>query len=386
MFFDSAWGVITAFFVFVLGAIFSIIIGRSFSLSVKNSLSLYLWHTFFCVAYVAFVLKNGGDALGYYYQALDKNWSFGVGTSFITMVADPFINYAGFSFLAINLVFNIFGSIGLLAVYGSFKKELVNKPFWVRRTSLLVVLLPSVSFWSSSLGKDSLAFMAVGLALWASLELESRFRLIFLSVCIMLLVRPHMAGIMLLALSLSLVFKSQLRLALRVLIAIIALFLFVALFPFLLDYVGLSQGADLSDIENYIERRQSYNTEGGGGIDIASMNFPMQIFTYLFRPLPFEAHSVFALAASLDNILLLFIVVCGVLGMMRGRRPHLPADRFFMWFYTGGALLALALTTANLGISVRQKWMFLPILVFLLLSYIGRSEENSEVADSVHDR
>jgi len=386
MFFDSAWGVITAFFVFVLGAIFSIIIGRSFSLSVKNSLPLYLWHTFFCVAYVAFVLKNGGDALGYYYQALDKNWSFGVGTSFITMVADPFINYAGFSFLAINLVFNIFGGIGLLAVYGSFKKELVNKPFWVRRTSLLVVLLPSVSFWSSSLGKDSLAFMAVGLALWASLELESRFRLIFFSVCIMLLVRPHMAGIMLLALSLSLVFKSQLRLALRVLIAIIALFLFVALFPFLLDYVGLSQGADLSDIENYIERRQSYNTEGGGGIDIASMNFPMQIFTYLFRPLPFEAHSVFALAASLDNILLLFIVVCGVLGMMRGRRPNLPADRFFMWFYTGGALLALALTTANLGISVRQKWMFLPILVFLLLSYIGRSEENSEVADSVHDR
>jgi len=41
----------------------------------------------------------------------------------------------------------------------------------------------------------------------------------------------------------------------------------------------------------------------------------------------------------------------------------------------------LATTTANLGIAMRQKWMFLPCLIFLLLSVIGA--KNKELDKSL---
>jgi hypothetical protein len=39
-----------------------------------------------------------------------------------------------------------------------------------------------------------------------------------------------------------------------------------------------------------------------------------------------------------------------------------------MWLYVLLTWVVLATTTANLGISMRQKWMFTPVLVFLLIS------------------
>jgi hypothetical protein len=44
----------------------------------------------------------------------------------------------------------------------------------------------------------------------------------------------------------------------------------------------------------------------------------------------------------------------------------------FLLAYSVTAWVMLALTTANLGISVRQKWMFAPMLIFLFLSVAGR--------------
>lgn len=45
-----------------------------------------------------------------------------------------------------------------------------------------------------------------------------------------------------------------------------------------------------------------------------------------------------------------------------------------MWWYALIAWVLLSMTTANLGIAMRQKWMFVPVLVFLLISIIAASE------------
>jgi hypothetical protein len=104
------------------------------------------------------------------------------------------------------------------------------------------------------------------------------------------------------------------------------------------------------------------------------MSAPMQLFTYLFRPLPFEAHNVSALAASLDNVMLLLLFIMGGWGLFRKRLTGqlLNHNRIFLWAYCLATWLILAMTTANLGIAVRQKWMFAPMLIFLLISVIGR--------------
>ena len=47
------------------------------------------------------------------------------------------------------------------------------------------------------------------------------------------------------------------------------------------------------------------------------------------------------------------------------------ANRQFMWFYFIGTLLVLSMTTPNLGIAVRQKWMFIPMFLYLFISAIA---------------
>ena len=40
------------------------------------------------------------------------------------------------------------------------------------------------------------------------------------------------------------------------------------------------------------------------------------------------------------------------------------------------------MTTANLGIAARQKWMFTPVLIYLLMSVMGRPRQTATDAES----
>lgn len=278
----------------------------------------------------------------------------------------------GLSILGTFLVFNIFGQIGLLAFWGSLKEATQDKPWRIRWLATLIIFLPSVSFWTSALGKDAISFMATGLALWSSLNLSRRGLLMAFAIGAMFIVRPHMAGLMVTAIAIAALVDSNASLIKKVLLGIGAAGVAAALVPFALRYAGVGEVVDVESLTEYIDKRQSYNTEGGGGVDIASMSLPLQLFTYLFRPLLFEARSVFGLAAALDNLILLGLFLFGGMALLRGRKTGLGENRVFLWAYALGAWLILSMTTANLGIALRQKWMFAPMLIFLFISVIGR--------------
>src|SRR5690606_37827141 len=176
-------------------------------------------------------------------------------------------------------------------------------------------------------------FMAAGLILWAALNPARRTWLIVVSVLTMLLVRPHMAGIIVIALAGSHSLQPGVPLSRRILVGGAALAACAILVPFAVDYAGLKGGLSGEELSSYIEQRQSVNREGGGGIDIARMSFPMQLFTYLFRPLPFEAFNLFALAASLDNVMLLTLFAAGGWQILKRRTPSSTVNRTFLWIY-----------------------------------------------------
>ena len=77
---------------------------------------------------------------------------------------------------------------------------------------------------------------------------------------------------------------------------------------FVQQYVGLEE-ASIDSVSSYVDQRQGFNQSGGSSIDLQSMSYPMQIFTYIFRPLPFDAHSALALFTSIENTILLFLFI-----------------------------------------------------------------------------
>ena len=134
-------------------------------------------------------------------------------------------------------------------------------------------------------------------------------------------------------------------------------------------------GFSLSNLWAYLNLRQSYNMDGGSGVDISSMNFPLQLFTYLFRPLPNEAHNTLAFLASLDNVLLLTVFILSIISIIFVKREklilnHPKENRWFLLIFSLTVLILSSLITSNMGISARQKWMVMPILLYYMFLFM----------------
>lgn len=375
--FSTPWHIISIFLVFVFGAFIAISIRKYFRCTNKRALTLYTWHALFSIVYAVYVINYGGDALGYYKLSLLGDIDFDWGTRGVEIFTSFFSKGLDLSLLGTFLVFQIFGFIGLLAFDAALREVTQYKSRQIRRLATLIVFLPSISFWSAAIGKDSLSFMAMGLALWAAMKLKRRALLMVIAVLVMLFVRPHIAGMMVIGLAGSIVFQRRTPILQRIFFGAAAIAATAVLVPLGLNYAGVGENASSSDVMSYIEGREGQNLQGGSSVDIANMSFPMKLFTYLFRPVPFEANSIFALLASVDNIILLFLFIAGIRAALKKKLPVQFAEhnRMFLWIYCFLVWIVLALTTANLGIAMRQKWMFAPMLIFLLISLIGKERK-----------
>lgn len=374
--FSSIWHVLSALLVFLIGAAIAYYAGAHFGLRRFRSLGIYGWHTIFCMAYLWYAYLNGADALDYFENARIGIEEFGLGTEGVIFLTAVLIRWFDLSLLGVFLVYNILGFVGLIAFDGCLLLAVRTKSHNLKRLANLIVFLPSVSFWSSALGKDAISFMAVGLALWAAMNLDRRWLLMSFSVLVMGLVRPHIAGIMLLAWAFSVLQNKNTFFLKKLILSCLTLGVAAIVVPFAINYVGLAGEVNTSELMDFVEQRQSYNQEGGGGIDISTMSFPMQLLTYMFRPFVLEVNSFFSLAAALENLILIYIFLVGIFPVLKGSKSQLGESRTFIFSYIVLTWPILAMTTANLGIAIRQKWMFAPMLIFLLISTLNSGKKH----------
>ena len=221
--FATPWDLISPFLVWALGLPVAGWLGRQFGQTQKRSFFLYVWHTLWCIAYLIYTLSNGGDALLYYTFGTQELVEFSLGTSSIEFLTYLLAGPLRLSYLSCFLFYNIIGLVGFIGLDVILRQLTELKSILVRRLNSLVILLPSVSFWSSSIGKDGFAFSAAVLALWAGLDLRRRIPLMVLAILLMLLVRPHVAGFLVLALAVDSVFNRQLPLVRRTGLSLIVL-------------------------------------------------------------------------------------------------------------------------------------------------------------------
>ncbi|MFA0031224.1 MULTISPECIES: hypothetical protein [unclassified Vibrio] len=372
---DSHWDIYSAFIFFLASIFFIGYLSRKIGLGDKLGLMLYCYHTIFSCVYFGYVSTFGGDAAQYIIPgSVFHGREFALGTIALVHFCE-LLQEIGFSNLGIWLLFNSFGSIGLVYI-ASVLMDVANRGHLSRNLVLVFIFLPSVSFWSAGVGKDAISFMAIGLALYAALNFVKRIPLLILAIAFMLLVRPHMAGMMVIAVVISVALSKQINFIPRLIVGAIGLGVAAIMIPFALNYAGVSE--DASNLGEYIDARANSNQDGGSSLDIASLPLPLQMFTYLFRPLPFEVRSITQLLASIDNMVLLYLCYVAFKARAIVRNLTLPGNRVFMWWYVLIAWVLLSMTTANLGIAMRQKWMFAPILIFLLISIIAASESKNK--------
>lgn len=323
---------------------------------------LYLWHTFFSVAYYRYTLSNSADARRYYRLSLGEEFTFYPGTKFIAYTSSFISQGLSASYLNTTLFYNLIGSLGLVFLYLALRPYLRKMPwYWT-----LILFIPSMSFWSGGLGKDAISFFAICCLLY-SITLKRKLAIFIpLSFFAMFMVRPHVAFLMLVSYIIYFIMRAEIHILFKISTLPIILFGVFLSKSFVQDYVGLDD-ASLNTVSDYIDSRQASNLGGGSSLDITSMSYPMQIFTYIFRPLPFEAHSVVALITSIENIIILCLFLYLIAKSKFNLKVFIKNENLWLFIYALLTCSILAMTTANLGIATRQKWMFMPVLIYLLI-------------------
>ena len=377
--FNQGLDIFSTIAVFLFGIFIINIVAKAFKTTKRRAFWLYMWHSFFCIVYAYLTTTIMSSDAIFYYISSSQNIlpDFKLGTNAVVYIAAIFTNGLSLSYLGVYLVFNIFGTIGLLAVDASLRHATENKARFVKILALIVLLLPSMNFWSGALGKDSIAYMSTGLLLWASIDFRRHNLLLLFAIFCMFLVRPHIAGIMIVAFILSLLISKTLSPFKRVFFIIVSLIGMVTIIPFVLEYVGFGLVISGDLTEDFIKQRQGLNIRGfDGGIDISSMPFILKLFTYIFRPLPFEAHNFLSFLSSIDNLLILVLFILSLFSVVASRRKIFSLNdskenRWFLLFFALGGIAISSLITSNFGISARQKWMFLPILIYFIFLFMN---------------
>lgn len=327
---------------------------------------------------VLFALYGGvGDATSYYESGLFNADALGSldfdaltrkrawwGTVFVEWVAGVVLLVVGRSLTAAYVMFSLFAFLGLYWVGRAFESEFGGDLRY--RTWLLC--WPSLAFWPSSLGKESLIILSLGLVAWGFQGRGGRSEWgrvgagLFLTFC----VRPHFAAMLVTGLmSAHLLHRGRGSPLGTVAFAIAAALLVTQA----ADQLGLEDPLDLEAMGEFAETWQTRSAKGGGAIEPPSgVLAPIQAtVNVLLRPFPWEVHNGMAAVASLEN--------CVLAIMMYQRRSRLRlaltkmrSHRLLAFAGSSSLLivLALGLTFGNLGIIARERIVVLPLLFMLM--------------------
>jgi hypothetical protein len=272
-------------------------------------------------------------------------------------VRAAFLVFACSAFVGVVLFVEAFG-----VSYGANRRPAFAKWLW---------FWPSVWFWPSSIGKESVLMLAIGLVVRAYVGRNGRplWPMFAAGLLLAAAIRPHVAMIVALsALLAELVRQRPKKLpGNRVLPAIAALVLAGLSVQFGLRQLGLGD-ADLEGIEEYFENRAAHTEQGGSQISRVSgpLTVPMGLVNVLMRPFPWEARGLTALSSA--EIWLLWLLVFNRRQRVRLAIHRWRENRFLVFAFPLGTSLALlyGIAFANLGIIARQRVVIFPFLLSLL--------------------
>jgi hypothetical protein len=238
--------------------------------------------------------------------------------------------------------------------------------------------LPSVLFWSSSIGKESWMMFGLGIAAFGTAKaLSGRvvpgLLVSGIGIGLAALVRAPTAVAMGIGLVVGgILRRPSHRLAeFRPIAKIVSLAMFVGvavvLSGTLQGYIDRQGRGDLEDLTEFALQQTSQ-----GGSEFSPVPFfspfgvPIAVGTVLFRPFLFEAHTVEAVGSALEASALLLLTVIRWRSLLEAARslrrsPYVAAAVVFV----AGTIFGLS-AVANFGIIARQRTLIYPMFLVLL--------------------
>lgn len=275
--------------------------------------------------------------------------------------------------------FFIFSWLNFIGCYLFYRAFRIGYPDGdARRYAVLVLFLPSMLFWPSSLGKEGWMVLVIGLGCYGMARALAGRPLGYISSVAgiggMLLVRPHLALIFLPAAIIALVLRRT-RPGMRrrpigrvvgIIVLVVSLFVVISKAQSYLHLTNL----DVQSVTKQLQTTRVQTDEGNSAFNPPNaqspLGFPEAVVTVLFRPFPFEAHGLTVLVSSMEGLLLIGLTV-----QSRRRLAQLPRilrqNQYVLFCVLYALLFVFAFSNfSNFGILARERVQMLPMYLALL--------------------
>lgn len=338
--------------------------------------NLFWFHTLFTVIYYIFQMFSRSDSQDYFLrpQTQYATWfsAYATGTSFIDFVGYPFINYLGFTFEMMFVLFSWMGYWGFVFFYVYFKENLKYKHKFMGMDLIgLLIFLPNMHFWTVSLGKGSIIFWGLGMVMYGLSQLKTRKIHLLLGLLIIYHVRPHVFLFMAVGIVVGLFTgRQKVPLYQKLLVFGASVGAMVLLYDKIMAFSKIDGDNVMQSFNQFSAVRAYELSKAGSGIDISNYPLPLKLFTFWFRPLFVDAPGAMGLVVSVENMIYLSLTA------------KLFQKGFIKFIRKGSALLktsavafiatsfALSNTMSNMGIIIRQKSMIMYFLFFVILMFL----------------
>jgi len=333
---------------------------------------LPFWHLLFTYIYYLQSLSSQIDVNYYWQRSLDQQQLNFFGSKFIFFLTSIFSQSLSFSFFNTFFIFSLFGYLGILFFATTlFNIQAFKKGKYSYLLVVIIVFFPSLHFWSSAIGKDSLMFLAIGLIIWSGVKLNLRKNWFLFSFVLITLIRPHIGALLFLSFYANTLFKDSIKINKYLkLIIFLAPLLLLTYLPFLLiDYFNLPSFS-ISGFIDYLEIRSEFTSTGSLALDFTNINPIFRPFIFLYGPLSLKGSSLFYLLIFIENFYLFTITIITLGNILKNYFNFKNIPNFLFFTFPVLTLLLLSFSIGNIGIALRQKWMIIPFLYTYLINNI----------------
>jgi hypothetical protein len=342
----------------------------------KTIYYLFFYHYLFATIYYLYALFNPSDSKGYFakimtnYRGPDWFSFYGTSTTFIEFLGYPLIRFVGLTYESMMVLFSYFGFMSFCFFLVFFRENMKTQVKLFKMDAVLFIMfLPNFHFWTASFGKGSIISLGMALVFFSFRHVRSRFLYLLIGSLIVYHVRPHVMFIILVALVLGYLFSgSKIPIVQKVFIVACAGVVLAFIFEDVLVMTGLDEDF-LNDSLSLSERAKDLQ-RATSGVDISNYNFFEKLFTFLYRPLFFDAPGLLGLFVSVENVI--YLVLTAKLFQSGSLKFLWNSDAMVKTSLIAfiAVSIALAQISGNLGLAIRQKSQVMILLMFVILKFM----------------
>jgi hypothetical protein len=292
------------------------------------------------------------------------------GTQFVNFVAGFVTMGLGPTQFGTFVAFSLLAFLGMAGFALAFRRSFPRvDPRWYWG---LIFLFPSLWFWPSSIGKEAISMMGLGLATLGFVGRRNEYihwPLLAVGLFFVFAIRPQVAAVFITSMMLAHWLGSTGRMTFSKLVQG-AVLLIVGVGGVIVSarYMGI-ESFDMEGVVAYMEENTA-RSEGGSQIETVGVgvgNIPVALLNTIARPFVWEASNPTMLMAALEVVLFWGLVVYRrreVMWTLRRWRANrlLRLALPFALLYS----VSLGMLIANLGIIARQRVLMLPFLFLVL--------------------